>query len=809
MAVVKSHRRRSSKRRTSESSAPTEQPERAALLVFALLTVAAPLAFGAVDRFVQLGLLLLLAAGLFLRPPEVLALSPRATRLLLAGAGVLVLKEFAPAALFGGAQWRAILTGQYGMNLPWTHHPEPGRAVDGLLTAIVAALWFLWVRTLAGTRANRPVLAWALFGSAAVVAAVSFWMHGGDTQAIYGLRYTPGWRGFGPFPNRNHTASFMAMGALLGCGCLTWAGLRERYVLLATGLGLMGLTLAALLTTQSRGGLISLGAGLALYLLLVVAKLRTRRTLAVVLISSLAALTVAAAFGAPLVSRFSDPSSDTSNLARRAIWHDTAQMWHDAPLFGHGLDSFTSVFPLYQTIHGDNQVVLHPESSWLQWLAELGLVPVAVGVLVLGWFLARQMRLGFARHDGFFLMAGAVAAVCALLAHAAVDVPAHRWGTAGFALAALALASPLPRRLPGAESEWNVHGPVLAGAYRRAALVPLAIAGFWALPLFFDAPEWSPLAAARLTARAATSTSVPVETLEQTLHWFPLDANFHHLLGIEQLQASRGRDPAWRTHFRIAARLQPGSWSLPIMQARACTEVAPEYALEFWQESVDRGGFRAAELFDNALRETVALPGAAEAWRAYVQRHPELALIYARTLSVTAGREFFDLWWRERALPPRVTPTETEIADFYALAARWATPAQLEQWRTRFAARTRTDYPRWAAVLHAWHDDAGAWELLSTRRPEPPWPEGTISLPVEQMRKRWEHNPDDLINAQSLATLLYRMREPEQARQVVLAVALRQPAPEWFARKGAFLEATTGQLGQAVETMLRESPSRQ
>ena len=29
-------------------------------------------------------------------------------------------------------------------------------------------------------------------------------------KMIFGLRYTPGWLGFGPFPNRNHTACFFA-----------------------------------------------------------------------------------------------------------------------------------------------------------------------------------------------------------------------------------------------------------------------------------------------------------------------------------------------------------------------------------------------------------------------------------------------------------------------------------------------------------------------------------------------------------------------------------------------------------------------
>jgi hypothetical protein len=129
--------------------------------------------------------------------------------LVLLGLVIFTGKEFAPALIFGSASWRDVLTANYAMSFPWTHHPEPARAVDALLVGVIALVWFLWVRTLAAERENRPILAWTMLGSAAIVAVVSFATRGIDPQAIYGLRYTQGWFGFGPFPNRNHTASFL------------------------------------------------------------------------------------------------------------------------------------------------------------------------------------------------------------------------------------------------------------------------------------------------------------------------------------------------------------------------------------------------------------------------------------------------------------------------------------------------------------------------------------------------------------------------------------------------------------------------
>ena len=83
-------------------------------------------------------------------------------------------KEFAPANWFGHTFWRTTLTRQYGLELPFTHHPEPARALDALLVGAVGVIWFLWVRRLAVERHHRTFLAWALFAAGGIVAIVSF-----------------------------------------------------------------------------------------------------------------------------------------------------------------------------------------------------------------------------------------------------------------------------------------------------------------------------------------------------------------------------------------------------------------------------------------------------------------------------------------------------------------------------------------------------------------------------------------------------------------------------------------------------------
>ncbi len=780
-------------------SSAREQPEHAALTVFALLIVAAPLAFGAVDRLVQIVLLAVLAIGLALRPPAAARLGRWSNALVLAGLVILIGKEFAPASLFGATAWRTTLAQDFGVRFSWMHHPEPGRAVDALLAGVVAGIWFLWVRTLAANRANRAGLAWSLFGSAVAVAIVSFATHRLDPQAIYGLRWTPGWRGFGPFPNRNHTACFLAMGALVGAGCVVRAAMRRHWKACVLGAGALVPVLAALLRTESRGGLVAFAAGALIFLGCTLAKLRSRRSLAISAAACLALAVAALAFGAPVLARFSSDSGAGSNAMRVLIWKDTLTLWREAPLLGHGAGSFGSLFPMVQTLLADNAVVLHPESSWLQWLAELGALPVLLGAGALAIFAGRHVRAMFRKERSFFLVVAAFAAFGAWIMHSAIDVPGHRWGTAAFALAALALAC-APRRDNRASS---VHWPQ---ALRRAALVPASIAVFWALPLFSDRPAWSPLSLSRLLAReAAGGASLP--ELEEELVQFPLNPALHRVVGMRRLVRDGPLAPEWTQHFHVATRLTPGSWAMPLALARACEKASPGQALHYWQMAIERGAFRREELFKNALTGTADLPGAAAAWATYAESNPELLLVLARAQpGGDEGRASFEQWWRERAVPGLAGKGEAD--SFYAVATRWATPEQIDLWMERYAAAESRDFIRWAAMLHAAGSDARAWSLLAKHLPEPAFPAVPPRPRLSELERQSRVAPGDPMKARAYAHALDRGGDATRAGEVILGVARQPGAPRWFIQKAAYLLAAAGELPDAVTMMLMEPPPR-
>lgn len=828
--------------------------ERAALAIFAIIVLAGPLLFGAVDRLPQIGLLALLGVGILLQPPAIVPLSRWGNRLALAFVALLLFKEFAPAGWFGDTFWRTTLTQQYSLALPWTHHPEPARALDALLAGAMGVVWFLWVRKLAGDRDRRAFLAWTLFAAAAIVAIVSFATTHPGGNAIYEgtplARWSPGWSGFGPFPNRNHSADYFAMAAVLGCGCVTWAATRKKWVIFCSGIVLLGLVVIALLTTASRGGLIAFGGGLGIYLLFCLSKVRNRRAIGAVLGAALFFGAILLVFGQQVVARFhSREAGEVSNLTRIGVWHDAKAMWLDAPLLGHGLDSFAGVFPFYQKIQLENQIVIHPESSWLQWLTELGLVPVLIAVVAVMLFGVPHIRGIYDRQRSFFLHAAGFAAFAVLLIHAIFDVPGHRWGTAGFALAALALACPVR-----AESR-RVQEP------RRVALVPLAVGAFWLLPIYWHMPAWSPLCIDRLVELNAQAPNlVPLAELQTALRYFPLNADLHQAVGLRELRiagpenalpksaspgagkisrpaatqpvvihaisatnpestvapgVARSGPPAeaspglalppmttsWQRHFGVATRLQPSNWEMPVAQARACERVVPGLAFGYWQQAIDRGGIHREEILGQAVQETSRSPAAQSAWGRYAEVHPQLLLAYAQAVPETLAPYYYGRWWKLRANAADLT--DAELKAFYALAARWGNKEDFDAWTKSHAAIGARDYREWAGLYHALGDDDRAWQLLSIKVDEPAFPPGQPTAPRTMLESMWRTQPENVVNAQQLAQVRLHAHEQVESDEIIVTVANGENPPPWFVNKAAWILARAGRPGDAVELLLR------
>ena len=769
----------------------TSLDRRLAAGLFAVLILAAALLFGAVDRVVQLGLAGGLGVGFLLHPPEVPRLSRFWGTVCMALIAFVAVAQFLPGRWFGETHWHTVLTKDYDVVFPFTRNPEPGRAVDCLLIGFLAMAWFFWVRTLACDRPIRTFLIWALFVAAGIVATVSLALGTRTDYLIYGVRYTPGWTGFGPFPNRNHTAALLAMGALAGAGCMVRAMRRQFWVQAAAALAVEIVVVMALLESKSRGGLLGLGCGLVLFAVLAISKIRSRSAVAAAVAGGLLCSTMVFSFGSGVLSRFASPGEgNIPNNLRWQIWQDAARVWQDAPLWGHGLGTFAQIFPLYQTVQAPEQIILHPESSWLLWLDELGGIPVALAAAFFLYFFVRNAIGAIQAGDrGFICRAAAFAGVFGLLCHGLWDVPVHRWGTAAFGLAMLAIACP------------PLHRRQQRPLGRHWAAAPLLIGVFWMLPMLGYLPHWSPDATQHLLTRLNYSpTAASLRDLAQIENSFPLNPDLHEEIGVREIV--HRPEQAWR-EFRIADRLAPSSWAMPAMQGWLSRQISPGMSFHFWSIAIERAGRRAPDIYLAAYHDCAEVPGGEQFWRSYATGHPEFLLCYAQAATTDEqGKAAYVEWWQLRG--GSGAPVDAwEPAAFYASLRKWGDRAQLQTWMNSRRELEETDFKTWAGILHDWQMDAEAWKLLSSRIKEPVFPSASGAETAEMLAAKYHSNPDDPISAQAYAQQCEVSGNKARSEQVIMAIAAGKSPPLWFIEKAAFLYAAKKDYATAVTSLLQ------
>lgn len=266
------------------------------------------------------------------------------------------------------------------------------------------------------------------------------------------------------FVNRNHLANLLGMAALAGLGL--FGALRCRrtsggLLLLVAG----GITVACLgiVATQSRGGLLALGAGCIAYVVLAV---RTHRRL-----RTFAALGLCLGLGlvfwllpVGFANRFVTVGTELQSSGTRTdIWRGAFALWQTSPWLGTGLGTFGDLSPATQSAAVPGRVE-HAHNDPLELLAETGVVGVFVLVAALLAFAVPVVRRCLAHTDRerALLAAGGLAALTACGVHSLVEfhlqIPANAAWTA--ALAGLVVGV-LRSRRPSAAPLW--HTVVLVG----------------------------------------------------------------------------------------------------------------------------------------------------------------------------------------------------------------------------------------------------------------------------------------------------------------------------------------------------------
>jgi O-antigen ligase len=237
----------------------------------------------------------------------------------------------------------------------------------------------------------------------------------------------------GPFVNRNHFAGYMEMLIPIPIAfALSRAARAESRLFWVFAAAIMGIAEVASL---SRGGMVSLAAGLLFLAAMTARQKRNRQSPkqesrlslrpAYVIVLMLGAIFVGVIWiGAEsdILKRIADDPLTTSHVTdRRGIWADTLTMFRANPVLGVGLGAFETVYPIYGQADG-SLVIQFAHNDYLQVLSDGGLVG---GVLAL-WFIAAIFR-SFAGGlkspepmDSAFAL-GAGAGIFAILVHSLFD----------------------------------------------------------------------------------------------------------------------------------------------------------------------------------------------------------------------------------------------------------------------------------------------------------------------------------------------------------------------------------------------------
>ncbi len=208
----------------------------------------------------------------------------------------------------------------------------------------------------------------------------------------------------GAFTNRNHFAQFIA----LGFGAVLWwvyggqtgqpssqSGFRTRNSSISLESALKTLLVPvcalAVLMSFSRGGTLALlvSCATALFLLLNAGKLR-QRTFALLAGSGLVVCLGLNIYGYDALSRRFESAKSLASLDDRSrLWAAACQGFADHPLFGTGLSSHCSVYPMYLTPQPGDSTSLyytHAENGYVQMALETGTIGLGLALVVLGLY---------------------------------------------------------------------------------------------------------------------------------------------------------------------------------------------------------------------------------------------------------------------------------------------------------------------------------------------------------------------------------------------------------------------------------------
>ena len=567
------------------------------------------------------GVLLGCVGVLMLLCPPVVALPRRwwllAAVFVVAGAGA-----FLPAGWFSQPEWRQRLAA-LGIETGPLVVIQSRQAAETFGLFAIMLFGGLW---LAGHRASpAQVRRWALaftlgVATYAILAKVmQDPPHGAEASH------------FGFFPNRNHTATYLAMGAICGLGNVFQALRDKRFVWLGVALAATGVCLWAVAGwSVSRGGVVLVIIGCLVWLPMLGTRYLGKHGMWALGLMAFAAIGLFFITTSDVKTRLSktveqasasidpvdsplqevdkpamDAPQDLDFRVPTAL--DTLGLIRDFKWTGIGAGQYFYVFPQYKNLtavanHADS---FHPESDWLWMATEAGL-PATLALAALVIFAFWQARAAILVGRDRALRSACLVAALLVPIHGLFDVPGHRITLAWSAALLFALAFHAPASLP-------LPAPPRAWPFRLVALSLLALAGWLVRAQWWGGPQPARTAAdtALQQARALYQedqtlqqatvakgriyqpdpTEDPLEKalarLSQAALLAPLDRDLLRYQAYLALHFDDKYALADRS-FALERALDPTWIEGPLRQSLAWAPVDPQHCTALWTEALQR-----------------------------------------------------------------------------------------------------------------------------------------------------------------------------------------------------------------------------
>lgn len=418
----------------------------------------------------------------FLRPPTwtVSRLWERASM----GLAVVMLLALIPAILVPNGDWRE-LSIAHGIALPVCVAIHPWELIEGMVFCAAIWAWAAMMIDLRPNPAERYRLLWLFMGAMAILAVTLI----ACQQAGMKYPFSKSSPVFTYFPNRNQTATVLCMGGVVAFGLLVYS-LRHKHWSEAGVLSpSIPIFFLAIVATTSRGGMILFIVGVAWCLYLNFPGMRAKHWLQIGLPVVLILISMWVIFGGNQVQRTFDLFNSTDNY-RLSIYKDDLTMIKDHWLTGVGWGDFREVFNFYREHSAVDALILHPESDWLWWVSETGLLGLVIVIVALCALAAGVLPFHSRRHETLRIIPAT--ALLAFSLNTFFDVPAHFLGTIFSAFFLYGIA-------------WDSHTGVPTRfpkiGYRVLGIVLVLMGCVWVLASVFDKPWQTEVARSILQTR--------------------------------------------------------------------------------------------------------------------------------------------------------------------------------------------------------------------------------------------------------------------------------------------------------------------